>query len=225
MSLSNTIKAVQDIMRKDAGIAGDAQRIEQLGWMLFFKIFSDLEEELELTRDEYTSPVPAKLRWHSWADEERLGKNAPTGDELLEVVDGELFSTLRTLDLAALEGDERARAAIVRSVFEDSHNYMKSGTLLRQVINRIHADIDFNEAKTRHLFGDIYEQILKGLQGAGNAGEFYTPRAVTQFAVDMVDPQLGETVFDPACGTGGFLTCSYEHMKAKVETTEEQALL
>jgi len=225
MSLSTTIKAVQDIMRKDAGIAGDAQRIEQLGWMLFLKIFSDLEEELELTRDGYTSPVPEELRWHSWADSDRLGKDAPTGDALLNFVDGRLFPTLKALDLASFEGEERDRAAIVQSVFEDAHNYMKSGTLLRQVIDRLQTDIDFNQAKTRHLFGDIYEQILKDLQGAGNAGEFYTPRAVTQFAVDMVDPQLGEVVFDPACGTGGFLTCAYEHMNKQVETTEDQAQL
>jgi type I restriction enzyme M protein len=225
MSLSGTIKALQDIMRKDAGVAGDAQRIEQLVWLLFFKIYSDLEEELELTRDEYTSPIPTNLRWHSWADEGRLGKDAPTGDELLEIVDRKLFPELRALDLASLEGVERERAAIARGVFEDCNNYMKSGTLLRQVINRIHADIDFNQATTRHLFGDIYEQILKDLQGAGNAGEYYTPRALTQFAVDMVDPKLGETVFDPACGTGGFLTGAYEHMKQQVETTEEQALV
>lgn len=225
MSLSNTIKAVQDIMRKDAGVAGDAQRIEQLGWILFLKIFSDLGEELELTREGYVSPISPDLRWSAWADEARLGKDAPTGDELLELVDGELFPTLKNLDLASFEGDARERAGLVRGVFEDSHNYMKSGTLLRQVINRIHSDIDFNEAKTRHLFGDIYEQILRSLQGAGNAGEFYTPRAVTQFAVDMVAPKLGEFVLDPACGTGGFLTASYERMKEQAETTEDLALL
>ncbi len=216
---------MQKIMRKDAGVAGDAQRIEQLGWMLFLKIFSDLEEELELTRDGYRSPVPEGLRWHSWADSERLGKDSLTGDALLAFVDGELFPTLKGLDLAGFEGEEHDRAAIIRSVFEDAHNYMKSGTLMRQVIDRLQSDIDFNQAKTRHLFGEIYEQILTDLQGAGNAGEFYTPRAVTQFAVDLVNPQLGEVVLDPACGTGGFLTCAYEHMKRQVETTDEQALL
>ena len=225
MSLSTTIKSVQKLMRKDPGVDGDAQRIEQLGWMLFLKIFSDLEEELELTRTHYTSPVPHDLRWHSWADSEQLGKNAPTGDALLDLVNGRLFPVLKDLDLASLSGEERQRAAIVQSVFTDSHNYMKSGTILRQIIDRLQSDIDFNQAKTRHLFGDIYEQILKDLQGAGNAGEFYTPRAVTQFAVDMVAPQLGEVVFDPACGTGGFLACAYEHMKGQVKTTEDQALL
>ncbi len=212
-------------MRKDAGLDGDAQRIEQLGWMLFLKIFSDLEEELELTRTDYSSPIPLELRWHSWADSERLGKDAPTGEALLDLVDNRLFPDLKGLDLAALEGDALKRAGIVQSVFEGNHNYMKSGTLLRQVVDRLHSDIDFNQAKTRHLFGDIYEQILQDLQGAGNAGEFYTPRALTQFAVDMVAPELGEIVFDPACGTGGFLTCAYEHLKEQVRTTEDQGIV
>ena len=225
MALTTTVKSIQDVMRKDAGIDGDAQRIGQLGWMLFFKIFSDLEEQTELMQDGYTSPVPAHLRWEAWADESLVGKDAPTGDSLLDLINTGLFPAFKELDLATLTGLPRARAALLRSVFDDAINYMKNGTLLRQVINKLNQDIDFNESTTRHLFGDIYEQILKDLQGAGNAGEFYTPRAATQFAVDMVNPQRNESVLDPACGTGGFLTCAYEHVKAQIETADELAEL
>lgn len=225
MALSTTIKSVQDTMRKDAGIDGDAQRIGQLGWLLFYKIYSDLEEELELVDGSYKSPVPADLRWSAWADENAVGaKHAPTGDDLLDLVDNRLFPTLRELNLDDFVGIERERASLVRGVFEDSFNYMKNGTLLREVINRINADIDFNQAKTRHVFGDIYEKLLKDLQSAGNAGEYYTPRAVTQFAVDMVDPQPGDVVLDPACGTGGFLTAAFEKLKSQAKTAEDLEL-
>jgi type I restriction enzyme M protein len=220
MALSTTIKAIQDIMRKDAGVDGDAQRIAQLGWMLFFKIFSDLELEAELEDSSYVSPVPAQLRWSAWADESAT-PDAPTGDALLKLVDNSLFPTLKNLDLSSLSGKARARGALLRSVFEDAFNYMKSGTLIRQVINKINYEIDFNESKVRHTFGDIYEQILKDLQSAGNAGEFYTPRAATQFAVEMVDPRLGESVLDPACGTGGFLTGAYQHMRPAAKTADQ----
>lgn len=218
MTLSTTVKSIQDIMRKDAGVDGDAQRIGQLGWMLFLKIFSDLEIETELEDDGYASPVPPHLRWDAWANEDAVGTEAPTGDNLLDLVDNDLFPTFKDLNLSEFTGKARQRAELLRSVFEDAYNYMKSGTLMRQVINRISRDIDFNQSKTRHLFGDIYEQILRDLQGAGNAGEFYTPRAVTQFAVDMVAPRLGETVLDPACGTGGFLTAAFERMRPDANT-------
>lgn len=212
-------------MRKDAGVDGDAQRIGQLGWMLFFKIFSDLEIETELEDDEYESPVPPWLRWNAWANEDLVGTGAPTGAGLLDLVDNSLFPALKELNIATFTGKARPRAELLRSVFEDAYNYMKSGTLMRQVINKINHDIDFNESRTRHTFGDIYEQILKDLQGAGNAGEFYTPRAATQFAADMVDPQFGEIVLDPACGTGGFLTCSYENMRPHADTAAKLAQL
>ena len=226
MSLSATIKSIQDIMRKDAGVDGDAQRVGQLGWMLFYKIFSDLELQTELLQDDYTSPVPGRLRWETWADETAAGAgNVPTGDELLELVDNDLFPSFAEIDLNALDGLARDRAVLLRAVFEGAFNYMKNGTLLRQVINKVNHDIDFNQTDTRHVFGDIYEQILQDLQGAGNAGEFYTPRPVTQFAVDMVNPQPGETILDPACGTGGFLACSYEHVKAGIDTPEDLAEL
>lgn len=216
MSVSTTIKGIQDIMRKDTGVDGDAQRISQLVWMLFLKIFDDKEQELELTEKSYRSPIPAKLRWRNWAaDAEGI-----TGEKLLNFVNNELFEQLKELSVSS-----NPRSLVVRSVFEDTFNYMKSGTLMRQVINKINA-IDFNNTKDRHLFGDIYEQILKDLQSAGNAGEFYTPRAVTQFMVDIVDPKLGEKVFDPACGTGGFLTCTIEHVRSKyVKTAKHEKTL
>ena len=208
-------------MRKDAGVDGDAQRIGQLAWMLFLKIYSDLELETELEDSKYKSPTPKKFRWESWADEESLGKDALTGDALISFINNDLFPKLKELDLTPFSGQARERGALLISVFDDAYNYMKNGTLLRQVINKINQDIDYNSVETRHLFGDIYEQILKDLQNAGNAGEYYTPRAVTQFAIDMVDPQLGEIVLDPACGTGGFLTGAFEHMKKQVKKPNE----
>ncbi len=225
MSLSTTIKSLQDIMRKDAGVDGDAQRIGQLGWLLFFKIYSDLELEAAIENERYVSPIPKGLHWSEWADQDALGKDAPTGEALIDLVENQLFPTLKELDLDSMTGKTRERGALLRGVFEDAFNYMKNGTLLRQVINKLNADIDFNQSSTRHLFGDIYEQILKDLQGAGNSGEFYTPRAATQFAVQMVDPQLGETVLDPACGTGGFLTHAYSHVQEHVKTPDELELL
>ena len=217
MSLSGTIKSIQDIMRKDTGVDGDAQRISQLIWMIFLKIFDDREQEMELMEDKYRSPIPEDLRWSAWAaDEEGV-----TGEDLLEFVNNQLFKRLREMNV-----ENTPRAAVVRSVFEDSNNYMKSGQLLRQVINKINESMDFNNSEDRHLFGDMYEQILKDLQNAGNAGEFYTPRAVTQFMVDMVDPKLGEKVLDPACGTGGFLTCAIEHVRSKyVKSVDDEAKL
>lgn len=218
MSISTTIKSIQDIMRKDAGVDGDAQRIAQLGWMLFLKIFDDREQEYELMEDNYRSPIPKKLRWRNWA----ANPEGITGDELLDFVNNDLFRTLKNLSFAP---GADPRGFVVREAFEDAYNYMKSGTLMRQVINKF-SDIDFNRSEDRHLFNEIYEKILKDLQSAGNAGEFYTPRAITQFMVDMTDPKLGETLLDPACGTGGFLTCAIEHMRSKyVKTAEERTTL
>ncbi|MES2244464.1 MAG: class I SAM-dependent DNA methyltransferase [Pseudomonadota bacterium] len=216
-NLSSVIKSIQDVMRQDSGVDGDAQRISQLTWLLFLKVFDALEEEMELTRDSYTSPIPEPLRWRNWAtDAEGI-----TGDTLLSFVNNELFTALKNL-----RGDAQRnpRGYVVRGVFEDAYNYMKSGHLLRQVINKLNA-IDFNRQSDRHQFNDVYEKILKDLQSAGNAGEFYTPRAVTQFIVDMVNPQLGEKVLDPATGTGGFLVCTIEHMRKQVKNTEQEAVL
>ena len=219
MPLTTTIKSIQDIMRKDVGVDGDAQRIGQLVWMLFLKIFDDREREAELLGDDYASPIPEPLRRRNWAaDPEGI-----TGDELLDFVNNRLFRDLKNLYVGS---NGNRRAAVVRNVFEDAYNYMKSGTLLRQVINKINTAIDFNKSADRHLFGDLYEQILRDLQSAGNAGEFYTPRAVTRFMVDRVDPKLGETLLDPACGTGGFLTCAIDHVRGRyVHTAADEETL
>jgi type I restriction enzyme M protein len=204
-------------MRKDAGVDGDAQRISQLVWMLFLKIFDDREQEYELMEDNYVSPIPEKLRWRNWASD----PEGITGDELLDFVNDELFKNLKNLSFT---DDSDPRGFVVREVFEDSYNYMKNGTLIRQVANKIN-EIDFNVSKERHLFGDVYEKILKDLQSAGNAGEFYTPRAVTEFMVQMVNPKIGEKILDPACGTGGFLTSSIDHLREKVESVEDEQTL
>ncbi len=206
MTVTTAIKAIQDIMRKDAGVDGDAQRLSQLGWMLFLKIFDDQEKELEATQDGFRSPIPKRFRWREWA----ANPEGITGEELLDFINNDLFRALKAIQA----GPSNPRGQVVRTVFEDSYNYMKNGTLLRQVVNKIN-EIDFNSTEDRHLFGDIYEQILKDLQSAGNAGEYYTPRAVTRFMVDRVDPQLGEKVLDPACGTGGFLANTIEHVRSK----------
>ncbi len=194
-------------MRKDSGVDGDAQRISQLCWMFFLKIIDDQDQELELLDSAYRAPISKKLRWREWAaDPEGI-----TGDALLDFVNGELFPALKALPVSDKPGDRRR---VVKDVFEDAYNYMKSGQLMRQVINKING-IDFNNLSERQHFGDIYEQLLNDLQSAGNAGEYYTPRAVTAFMVDRIDPRPGELFFDPACGTGGFLTCALRHMREK----------
>jgi type I restriction enzyme M protein len=205
MSVSSVIKSIQDIMRKDAGIDGDAQRLGQMSWLLFLKIFDAQEEDLELELDNYRAPIPEQFLWRNWASD----AEGITGDELLDFVNDELFDKLKNLTAPI---DKNPRGFVVREAFGDAFNYMKNGTLLRQVINKLN-EVNFGDSKERHLFGDIYEQILRDLQSAGNAGEFYTPRAVTRFIIDRLDPKLGEQVFDPACGTGGFLACSVDHIK------------
>ena len=218
MSISSTIKSIQDIMRKDTGVDGDAQRLSQLVWMLFLKVFDDRETEWELLQDNYQSPIPEQYRWRNWA----VNAEGITGDELKRFLDNDMFPALQNLE--AKGGDKKAY--VIRSVFEDAYNYMKSGQLIRQVINKIQEGVDFNKAQERHLFGDMYEQLLRDLQAAGNAGEFYTPRAVTEFMVRMVNPRLGEKVMDPACGTGGFLSCTIEHVRSKdVKTVEDENIL
>ena len=218
-NVSGIIKSIQDIMRKDVGVDGDAQRISQLVWMFFLKIFDDRESELELLEDDYKSPLPEHLRWRAWAkDSEGI-----TGDALSDFVNIQLFPTLK--EKLVTHGTAGERARVVRNVFEDAYNYMKSGTLMRQVINKI-SEIDFNNTGDRHTFGNIYEQILRDLQSAGNAGEFYTPRAVTRFIVNRIDPKLEESVLDPACGTGGFLTCTIDHKRELyVKTREDEETL
>ncbi len=218
MAIATLIKTIQDIMRKDVGVDGDAQRISQIVWLIFLKIFDDKEQEWEFTLPGYKSPLPSQLRWGSWAK----NSEGMTGEDLLNFVNNQLFPELKRLATAA---GVSPHGRVVGAVFEDAYNYMKSGTLLRQVINCIERDVDFNSSSDRHLFNDIYEKILADLQSAGNAGEYYTPRAVTQFMVDILDPRLGEKILDPACGTGGFLTNTIEHLKLQVKTAEERETL
>ncbi|MBU2612548.1 MAG: type I restriction-modification system subunit M [Nanoarchaeota archaeon] len=211
MAISNTIHSIRNIMRKDPGVDGDAQRISQMTWMIFLKVFDAMEEEKEAENSRYKSPLPEEIRWRNWASNDE----GITGDELLNFINEKVFEKIKNLDV-----EISRKAVIVRQVFEDTYNYMKNGVLVRQVINEINK-IDFTSSKDRHLFNDIYETILKELQNAGSAGEFYTPRAVTQFIVDMVNPKLGEIVLDPACGTGGFLISSLENMKKEVDNIGE----
>ena len=208
MSVRTLVKSIQNIMRQDTGVDGDAQRISQLCWMFFLKIIDDQDRELELLRTDYVSPIPERFQWRAWAaDPEGI-----TGEELLAFINAALFPALKNLQTDQAGARQAgARGRVVRDVFEDAYNYMKSGQLMRQVVNKIN-DVDFNNLSERQHFGDIYEQILNDLQSAGNAGEYYTPRAVTAFMVDRLDPHPGETLFDPACGTG---TCALRHMRQR----------
>lgn len=216
-NISGILKSIQTIMWQDTGLNGDAQRIEQLGWMLFLKIFSDKDKELELLDDSYTSPIPDVFHWvkekGNWAGD----AEGMTGDELLEFIDRQLFPALRDIDVST----GNRRALIVREVFDGNNNYMKSGTNIRKVLNKLN-EMDFNVAKDRHAFGELYETILKGLQSAGKSGEFYTPRAITSFITEMINPQLGEKILDPACGTAGYLTSAIEHLKKQANSVEER---
>ena len=205
MSVRTLVKSIQNVMRQDTGVDGDAQRISQLCWMFFLKIIDDQDQELALMKADYTSPIPERFQWHTWA----ANPEGITGEALLTFIDDDLFPALKNLRTTG-RPDNRGR--VVRDVFEDAYNYMKSGQLMRQVVNKINA-VDFNNLTQRQHFGDIYEQLLNDLQSAGNAGEYYTPRAVTAFMADRIDPKPGETLFDPACGTGGFLTCALAHMR------------
>ena len=216
-NLKGILDSIRKIMWQDTGLNGDAQRIEQLGWMLFFKIFSDKDKELEITVDGYKSPIPDELHWDAWAGNDE----GITGDELQEFVDRKLFQSLRNLRVTASEDLRNKRALIVREVFEGNNNYMKSGINIRKVLNKLN-EIDFNIAKDRHAFGELYETILKELQSAGKSGEFYTPRAITEFITEMVNPRLGERVLDPSCGTAGYLTGAIEHLNKQANSVEDR---
>src|SRR3981189_921418 len=214
MSVRTTVKSIQDIMRQDVGVDGDAQRISQLTWMFFLKIIDDQDQELELTKDGSPPPIPKKLQWRNWAaDPEGI-----TGQALLDFINDDLFPALKGLQLTGKPGDRRR---VVRDVFGDAYNYMKSGQLIRQVVNKIN-DVDFNNLDERRHFGEFYEQLLNDLQSAGNAGEYYTPRAVPASLADRIDPHAGGLLFDPACGTGGFLTCAIRHMEKNYVKTPKQ---
>lgn len=219
MNISTMIKRLQDIMRQDAGINGDAQRIEQIVWMLFLKLYDAKESEWEIYEDNYTSIIPEEYRWRNWAIDKKDGK-AITGSEM------ESFITQLFVHLKDLEVDENTdtRGRLVKEVFTDLNNYMKDGVLIRQVVNVLN-EIDLTDFKVRHAFNEIYETILKELQSAGKSGEFYTPRALTDFIVKMVEPKIGETVADFACGTGGFLVSALNYMKESVEDANDNEML
>ena len=216
-SLSNFVKRIRDIMWNDAGVNGDAQRIEQMAWILFLKVYDAKEQDWEFNDESYVSIIPENCRWANWAVDDRSGK-AMTGETLLNFVNNTLFPTLKGLEVSK---ETPIRKSIVKTTFEDANNYMKDGVLLRQVINIID-ELDLTDYEESHAFGDIYESILKELQSAGSSGEFYTPRAVTDFMAKMINPQIGEKVADFACGTGGFLTSWLNELKEKIETTEDQ---
>ena len=215
-NISGIIKSIRDIFRKDPGLSGDAQRIEQLGWMIFLKLFDDKDKEKELLDLNYKSPIPKELQWRNWAEDDE----GITGDELINFINNQLFPTLKELQV----GVEDKLGIIIRQIFEGTNNYMKSGTTFRQAINKLN-EIDFNISKEHHLFNAIYEDILQGLAAKKDTGEFYTPRAITQFIIDMINPQLGEKICDPACGTAGFLVCAVEHLKKQVESINDYKIL
>ncbi|MCR4752024.1 MAG: type I restriction-modification system subunit M [Eubacterium sp.] len=216
-NLSGFVKRLRDIMRNDAGINGDAQRIEQIAWMLFLKVYDAKEQDWEWDDENYVSIIPEECRWANWAHDDKSGK-AMTGERLLDFVNNTLFPTLKKLPVDA---STPIKKAIVQTTFADANNYMKDGVLLRQVINVID-ELDLSDYEESHAFGEIYEAILKELQSAGSAGEFYTPRAVTQFMAQMIKPQIGEKMADFACGTGGFLTSWLKELEKKIKTTEDR---
>ena len=217
------ISSIRNIMRQDRGISGDAQRLEQLGWMLFLKIIDDKDQEQEVIKDNYESVIPKKFQWRNWA----ANPEGITGDELIDFIDSNevknkgLFATLRNISNPV----NPKRAMIVKEVFDGSNNYMKSGYEMRKVINKLN-EIDFTKSEDKHIFGTIYESILQELRDAGNKGEYYTPRAVTQLMTQMTDPQLGDKVLDPAAGTGGFLTAAIDHIRENyVKTVADEKVL
>ena len=232
-NLNSFVKRIRDIMRNDAGINGDAQRIEQIAWMLFLKVYDAKEEDWEISEDDYRSIIPEPCRWRNWAADDRSG-TALTGDKLLEFVNNTLFPVLKGKDIPdpddkdkvkikgiAVDKDTPVKKAIVRTTFEDANQYMKDGVLLRQVLNVID-DLDLGDYEESHAFGEIYESILRELQSAGSAGEFYTPRAVTSFMAKMIQPKIGEQCADFACGTGGFLTSWLKELEPEVKDTADR---
>ena len=229
-NLSGFVKRIRDIMRNDAGINGDAQRIEQIAWMLFLKVYDTKEQDWEFNEEDYTSIIPEQCRWQNWAFDDKSG-SAMTGDKLLDFVNNTLFPVLKGKDIKDSDGnvliegvkvtsETPIKKAIVQTTFADANQYMKDGVLLRQLLNVID-DLDLSDYEESHAFGEIYESILKELQSAGSAGEFYTPRAVTDFMAQMIKPKIGETMADFACGTGGFITSWLKQLQKQVRNTAD----
>ena len=220
MSLATLIKRLQDIMRKDSGVDGDAQRLAQIVWLIFLKIFDYKEETAEL-EDNYEPVIPKGYRWRDWA----VGaspKEQLTGNDLLDFVNNTLIPVLSGEEIK--DKDEKMvipfdstdeRSMLVKSIMTNSVNYMKNGYLLRDVINLFN-EVDFSDSNETHEFNDMYEGLLKGLQSAGTMGEFYTGRAITRFGIEKVNTQIGGTLADWACGTGGFLVDALQYMRAQI---------
>ncbi|MBI5350106.1 MAG: SAM-dependent DNA methyltransferase [Chloroflexi bacterium] len=217
--LSSLIKSARDIMRKDAGLNGDLDRLPQLSWILFLKCFDDLEQrreaEAEMTGETYKTVIPKNFRWRDWAADADKGR---TGPELLEFVNNQLLPKLR--DLSGTE--ERQGLA---AVFGETYSRMLSGYLLRDVVNLING-LNFNSSDDIFTLGHLYESMLKEMRdAAGDSGEFYTPRPVVRLIVNRVTPKIGERVLDPACGTGGFLVETYEYLKQQQQTAADRKTL
>ena len=236
MAVGNLVKRLQDIMRKDAGINGDAQRIEQMVWMFFLKVYDAAEEDWEIDAldkgEDFKSIIPESLRWRSWApskDEEgKLKSDFLTGQALLDFINEKLFRVLKgedsmdgTIKGIKVSRDTERHKAVVRDVFQEVNQYMKNGVLLRQMIDEIDA-VDLLDSAESHAFGDMYETLLKDLQAAGNAGEFYTPRPLTDFTVQHLNPKLGELMCDLASGTGGFIISTLKHLEKQKKTADDE---
>jgi type I restriction enzyme M protein len=232
--LGAIIKSARDIMRKDKGLSGELDRLPMLTWVLFLKFLDDTErvreDEALLAGSRYRPVIEAPYRWRDWASDE----TGMTGDELISFVkneeavrpDGErgsgLFAYLRSLRGETEGGDRRD---VIATVFRGVMNRMINGYLLRDVINKVNS-IDFASTDEIHTLGHLYESMLKEMRdAAGDSGEFYTPRPVVRFMVEVTDPRLGETVLDPACGTGGFLVEAYSHLERQCETVEDREVL
>jgi type I restriction enzyme M protein len=232
-ALGSLLKSARDIMRKDKGLNGDLDRLPLLTWIMFLKFLDDLEsqreEEAALAGKKFRPAIEAPYRWRDWAS----NPQGVTGDELLSFInqdearlpDGRkgsgLFAYLR--QLTSSNGDDRRD--VIATVFRGVDNRMKSGYLLWDVINKI-AGIHFTSSGELHTLGALYESMLREMRdAAGDSGEFYTPRAVVRFMVQVTDPRLGETVLDPAAGTGGFLVESFNHLSRQVKTVAHRKRL
>jgi len=233
--LSSLIKSARDTLRKDKGLNGDADRLPLLTWVMFLKFLDDLEtrheEDAALDGRKYQPIIEAPYRWRDWA----AIPNGISGDDLLEFINQDaatfshvggtsinkpgLFKYLRGL---AEQGEKDTRRDVIANVFKGVQNRMASGSLLRDIINKING-IHFNSSEEIHTLSHLYESMLREMRDAsGDSGEFYTPRPVVRFMVAVVDPKLGETLLDPACGTGGFLVEAYEHLTQQVQNTEDR---
>jgi type I restriction enzyme M protein len=232
-SLGSLLKSARDIMRKDKGLNGDLDRLPLLTWIMFLKFLDDLElqreEEAKLSGKKFKPAIEAPYRWRDWAS----NPQGVTGDELLAFINNEetfrpdgtkgagLFTYLRRL--TSSNGDDRRE--VIATVFKGVDNRMKSGYLLRDIVNKVSA-IHFTSNDELHTLGALYESMLREMRdAAGDSGEFYTPRAVVRFMVEVSDPRLGESVLDPASGTGGFLVESYTHLAKQVKTVADRKVL